>query len=203
MGSMFFNKGGIVLPKPSQVGRTKIRNLYEDGYPASPPRLGRPAKGPIVRVYTTADPWWDPGNGYNLTTTTITKLPGDGGRGGDPDRTGGQGGGGWEGEGGYGPGGPGPDPKLNCAAIVVQRGDHAGALEVFCGDAPPPPPVGSSTAKEEHGDHERWMIYDDIPGGGLGPQWDHFDGPVTGVLVDLCPDPSETDDSAWSEDDCE
>ena len=179
MGSMFFSKGGIILPKPSQVGRTKIRNLYEDGYPASPPRLGRPACGPIVRVYTTADPWWDPGTGYNLETITVTEQCPDGGRDGARDT------------------GDGRDAP----AIVVQRGAHAGMLEIF--NAPPPPPVGSSTAEEPHADHERWMIYDDIPGDGLGPQWDHPPDPVTGVLEDLCPDPSETEDGAWSEDDCE
>ena len=45
--SSFFNKGGIILPKPSQVARTKIRNLYEDGYPGAAPRPARSAAAPI------------------------------------------------------------------------------------------------------------------------------------------------------------
>ena len=86
---MFFNKGGIAFPKPSQVGRTMIRNLYEDGYPGAPRRPGRDAGGsplagdgqpagtpcqPIVTVHTTAAPWFSPGNQYTLESITLTKL---------------------------------------------------------------------------------------------------------------------------------
>ena len=68
--SSFFNKGGIILPKPSQVARTKIRNLYEDGYPGAAPRTERTVGPPIISVRTSASPWHPAGFGYRLDSST-------------------------------------------------------------------------------------------------------------------------------------
>lgn len=72
MGSLFI-KGGIVLPKPTRVARTKIRNLYEDGYPGAASRRGQYPEQPTIVARVTASPWSFPGNGYEITTSTTSE----------------------------------------------------------------------------------------------------------------------------------
>tara|TARA_Y100000310_G_scaffold323093_1_gene383009 strand:+ start:864 stop:1316 length:453 start_codon:yes stop_codon:yes gene_type:complete len=71
--SSFFNKYGIALPKPTQVARTKIRNLYEDGYPGAAARPSRRDDRPKILICTSAFPWFSPGYGYNIEGSTGCK----------------------------------------------------------------------------------------------------------------------------------
>jgi hypothetical protein len=134
MGSSFFTKDGLVLPKPSQVARTKIRNLYTDGYPGreGSRRNGRYPKRQEIAICNNTSPWFSPGNRYSITGFT------------------------------------------NCKD-------------------------GDGKIIENAGDHEYNMIDYSRDHGG-----EHFLGSVTGLMDDICPDPTDRVPVGWSpEEDCD